>query len=86
LPNPTRSNRPVKAVAPPVRPPDADTTPPPSVTLVVPAEGAVATFARLADAVAARDYRTATAVRRQLYRSGWSIIPPGTASRAGRWP
>ncbi len=64
-----------------VHPPN--TPPPPSiVTLVVPADGAVAAFARLEAAVAACDYRAASTIRRELYRRGWSIIPP----RSPSWP
>jgi hypothetical protein len=43
----------------------------------------VAQFAALVNAVAARDYRAATAIRRRLYRLGWSIVPPKTISRPG---
>jgi hypothetical protein len=55
-------------------------------TITVPADGAVAAFAALVDAVDTRDYRAATAIRRRLYRLGWSIIPPRTPSWPGRRP
>lgn len=54
---------------------------PPAIrTLTVPIGGPVDLFARLEAAVAAADYRSATTVRRELYRCGWSIVPPRTPS------
>jgi hypothetical protein len=75
----TDTQRARKSETAPVRPPHP---PPPSLRLHVPADGPVAAFAALVDAIAIRDYRTATAIRRRLYKAGWSIVPPKTVS----WP
>lgn len=60
----------------PAVPPRTHLAPPPTVTLTVVTDGPVHHFARLEAAVTGRDYRTATTLRRQLYRAGWSIVPP----------
>jgi hypothetical protein len=65
--------------------PRADIPPPPSLRLQVPADGPVAAFARLVDALDIKDYRTAAAIRSELYRKlGWAIVPPPTPPWGGR--
>jgi hypothetical protein len=78
----TDTHRARKGETAPVRPPHP---PPPSFRLHVPADGPVAAFARLVDALNIKDYRTAAAIRSEFYRKlGWSILPPSTPPYGGR--